>query len=450
MKHDIIQSSISNNLTDSLSWEDCLYELFSPESNIKGEAFFTDSALMLNKFIEADYTFIGVFNKEERIIDYVAFCDKYETLTNYSYQIDNTPCAEVLNNSCVLINNNVQLSYPKHAKFIELGIKAYFGMPLYNSNREVIGVLGSLYVTPKETSKRIESLMYMFSSRIGTELEHVEKERELKRRNLELLVFKEELIRKNIELDQINNELKTISVNIEESNKLKSSFLANLSHEIRTPMNSIIGFTELLRSDNLSNGEKTEYLNIVYHNGNQLMRVMDALIDISKLQAKTKSIDKNEVLVDDMLSGLKEQFQAELAITNKPIEIQLFLDEVSEDDNLLTYKEALLKSLEHLLENALKFTSEGTVKFGYIKTESAFEFFVEDTGVGVDKGKEKAIFEMFRQGDLNPTREFEGTGIGLAIVNKYAEMMDGQVWAEPNRESGALFKISVPISKTQP
>jgi len=450
LKHDIIQSSIANNLTDFLSWEDCLYELFSPESNIKGEAFFANSVLMLNKFIGADYTFIGVFNKEDRRVEKVAFCNKFENLANYSYNFDNAPCAEVLNNSCVLINDYVQLSYPNHTKFLELGIKAYFGVPLYNSKREVIGVLASLYTTPKDTSKRIESLMYMFSSRIGSELEHVEKERELKRRNLELLVFKEELIRKNKELDQINNELKTISINVEESNKLKTSFLANLSHEIRTPMNSIIGFTELLRSDNLSNEEKTEYLNIVYHNGNQLMRVMDALIDISKLQAQTISVDKDEISIEEMLVTLQQQFQEEVASASKSIEIQVFIDEIPEEEKLVTYKEAIYKSLEHLIENAVKFTNKGTIRIGYTKLEDSFEFFVEDTGIGIEKGKEKSIFELFRQGDLNPTREFGGTGIGLAIVSKYAEMMNGQVWAESGKENGALFRMSIPIVKTQP
>ena len=422
----------------------CIVDLFSPENQFVGESFFTNAIQKLIKHISADFVFIARINEVEESLESVAICDRKDILPQISFPKKGSLCEKVIDNKCPTFIENLNQNQILNDFFKNKQIKAYLAVPLYGSDHEPIGVLSALFQSEIRNLKRPESLMYMFSSRIGTELEHMESERELKRRNLELLVFKEELIKKNEELDKINNQLKAAKLKAEESNMLKSSFLANLSHEIRTPMNAIIGFTELLKSNTLNPEERTEYLDIVHQNGNQLMRVMDAIIDISKLQAKAYVEPKQVVLLNKTFASLKYAFSKEIEACRKPIELKLFLDANDGDDEIYTHPEALYKVFEHLLDNAVKFTREGEIILGYIIYDDYYEFFIKDTGVGIPEGEEEKIFDLFRQADLNNTREFEGNGVGLSIVKKYVEIMQGRVWAETNQDKGALFKIQLP------
>jgi signal transduction histidine kinase len=114
------------------------------------------------------------------------------------------------------------------------------------------------------------------------------------------------------------------------------------------------------------------------------------------------------------------------------------------NDTFYLYKDALSKTLEQLIGNAVKFTHKGKIHIGYTSTLHHFEFFVKDTGIGIPEGEEKIIFELFRQQNNCITREFGGNGIGLSIVKKYVEFMKGEVWVEPNQEQGALFIVKIP------
>ncbi len=427
------------------SWESFVYELFNPKNPLVGEDFFEYAILKLSQFLNADYIFVACLDEDAEKLETVAFCHKEEILPGFSFSYQMTPCEEVLGDNNVTYSKGVQEAFTKDKRFKEMNINGYCGVPIYGFNRKPIGVLSALFCNDISDVKRAESLMFIFSSRIGSEILHMEKQKELKRRNLELLVFKEELIRKNRELDKINQELKKASLKVEESNKLKSAFLANLSHEVRTPMNAIIGFTELLRSNSLTDDEKGEYLNIIHQNGNQLMRVMDALIDISKLQTRVYLENKERIKVNSMITGIYGNYEQELTAMQKPIKLNLILGNEDGKDFLFTYKEALYKIFDHLIENAIKFTNEGNIYIGYTVSEGYFDFFVKDTGIGIPKGLEESIFDLFRQADLNNSREFGGNGIGLSIVRKYAEIMGGEVWAEPNQKQGALLKLKIPV-----
>ncbi|WP_075590297.1 sensor histidine kinase [Labilibacter marinus] len=425
-------------------WEACIYDLFNPKNHSLGEEFFESAILSLSRYLNADYVFVAQLQEEESVLETVARCNRETIVPNTTFCYKDTPCEKVLGEGIFTYNSNVREKFPLAISLKDMEIEAYCGVPIYNSSRKPIGVLTALFSDSIDDAKKIEALMFMFSSRIGSELEHLEKQRELKRRNLELLVFKEELIRKNKELDKINKELKEASKKVEESDMLKSSFLANLSHEVRTPMNAIIGFTELLKSNNLSSVEKAEYLNIIHQNGNQLMRVMDALIDISKLQTKVYVEPKEKVRINTLISQLSANYTEEIAVMQKPLEINLLFGNDDGKDVVDTHKEALYKIFDHLLSNAIKFTAQGEIYIGYTAEEDHYEFFVKDTGIGIPAGHERSIFDLFRQADLNNSREFGGNGIGLSIVKKYTQIMGGNVWAEPNQQDGALLKFTIP------
>ncbi len=429
------------------NWEACMLDIFNPQNQVLGEEFFNTTILKLNKYLEADFVFISRINEVNQSFDTLAFCNNDQILNPISFPIEGSLCEKTITKNAPTFIKDAQKHFEINDYFKGHNISTYLAYPLYGSSTSAIGVLTALFSHPKENVKKMESLMFLFSSRIGIEIEHMESKRELKRRNLELLVFKEELIHKNKELDKMNDELKQATLKAKESNKLKTSFLANLSHEVRTPMNAIIGFTELIKSNNLNPDEKTEYLDIVLQNGNQLMRVMDALIDISKLQTKAYIEPLEEISVHKLFEDVYETFAKEIQICKKPISFNILLNSVFQDESLTTYKDALLKVFEHLIENAIKFTHEGEINIGYHVFDDHFEFFVEDTGIGIPDGEEERIFDLFRQANIQNTREFEGNGIGLSIVKKYIEIMHGSIWAEPNREKGAIFRFHLPRTK---
>ncbi len=427
-------------------WESCIYDLFNPKNHLLGKEFFESTILSLSKYLDADNVFVARKNEKTQTLNTVAFCNREKIRPATSFKYKNTPCDLVINDNIITYKESVTCEFPESKILKELKVEGYCGVPLYNSSRKPIGVLTALFGKKIEDPKKVEALMFMFSSRISSELEHMEKEQELKKRNMELMVFREELINKNRELDEINRVLQKATLKAEESNKLKSSFLANLSHEVRTPMNAIIGFTELLKSNNLNPEERAEYINIVHQNGNQLMRVMDALIDISKLQTQVYVEPKEKINVNNLIHDLYKNYSQEITAMKKPIKLNLILGNEGEKNVLTTHKEALYKIFDHLINNAIKFTQEGDIYIGYTVDKSAFEFFIKDSGIGIPKGQEECIFDLFRQADIQNSREFGGNGIGLSIVKKYVEIMGGNVWAETNQEKGSLLKFVIPTA----
>ncbi len=229
----------------------------------------------------------------------------------------------------------------------------------------------------------------------------------------------------------------------EESDRLKSSFIANMSHEIRTPMNGILGFSDLLKDDGLTPASKKKYLDIIDVNGRQLVSIIDDIIDIAKIEANQLSIEYNDCKINDLIMQLFTDFK--LKIASRPIELIYnkglndFQSEVLIDDTRIR------QILTNLINNALKFTREGHVKFGYeLVGKSTIKFFVKDTGIGIAKKDQKYIFEQFRQVDCGNTRKFGGTGLGLTIAKKLIGLMGGEIWVESQKGKGSCFYFIIP------
>ncbi len=426
------------------SLENCISDLFNPDNEFVGVDFLESTILKLNMYLEADYVFVARLNSETKLLETDVICDYKEILPQVSLNPENVLFKDSLFKGHVTSFNDIDSKNLEEGIFRDACIQSSITIALKGVSNNVLGILSAFFSIPVAKEEVIKTVMYMFASRFSSELQHMENEREVKRSNLELLVFKEEFIQKNKELDKMNKELRVAKLKAEESDKLKSSFLANLSHEIRTPMNAIIGFTELLKSNHLTPEEQSEYLEIVHQNGNQLLRVMDALIDISKLQARAYIDERETVSINEMLIDLQDYFKKMIEVNQKPIELKLYIDAEDGEDNIYTQKEAIFKVFDHLIDNAVKFTHQGEILIGYQVYNDYYEFFVKDTGVGIPKGEENRIFDLFRQIDTDNTRGFDGNGIGLSIVKRYIEVMKGTVWAEPDQKEGALFKFRVP------
>jgi signal transduction histidine kinase/CheY-like chemotaxis protein len=268
--------------------------------------------------------------------------------------------------------------------------------------------------------------------------------KEKEKREKELIVLNELLDNQNKEKEKQTIELIHAKEKAEESERLKSAFLTNMSHEIRTPMNGIIGFTQLLKEPNLTNEEQQEFIGIIEESGARMLNTMNNIVDISKIESGLMTVDIKETNINEQVEFLYAFFKPEVESKG----MQLFFK------NSLSLKEAVIKIdiekiygiLTNLVKNAIKFTTEGSIEFGYEKKGKYLEFFVKDTGIGISQKQQEIIFERFRQGSESYDRNYEGSGLGLSIAKSYVEMIGGKIWVESELREGSIFYFTVPYN----
>jgi signal transduction histidine kinase len=228
----------------------------------------------------------------------------------------------------------------------------------------------------------------------------------------------------------------------EESDRLKSSFLRNVSHEIRTPLNAIVGFTAFLSENEKDPVMRQEYLNIILSSTDHLLEIMNSIIEISEIEANTVKIRKDVVDICSTLRRAYTRFKGKAKEKN----ISLRLAKISENDelSLLTDSFKVLQVLTHLLDNAVKFTIEGAIEFGYSIKDRKIEFYVSDTGIGIPDHLHPKIFTRFFQIESSTTRRFEGSGLGLSISKAYVDFLGGDIWFESKPEGGTVFYFTIP------
>jgi signal transduction histidine kinase/CheY-like chemotaxis protein len=251
---------------------------------------------------------------------------------------------------------------------------------------------------------------------------------------------------KNLELtvEERTKELLKAKEQAEESDRLKSAFLANMSHEIRTPMNGILGFSELLKAPDLSGAQQQEYIRIIEKSGARMLSIINDIIDISKIEAGLMNVDIKECNINEKIEFIHSFF--------KPMVEEKGMLLVC--NNTLPTSEAIIKTdaekvdsiITNLVKNAIKYSKEGVIEFGYIKRESNLVFYVKDTGIGIPKAKQAQIFERFIQADTVDRMAHQGAGLGLSISKAYVEMLDGIIWVESEVGKGSTFFFTLPYN----
>jgi PAS domain S-box-containing protein len=252
------------------------------------------------------------------------------------------------------------------------------------------------------------------------------------------------IIRDITERKQADLELIKAKEKAEESDRLKSAFLANMSHEVRTPMNGILGFTELLKEPNLTNEEQQDYIRTIELCGERMQNTLNDIIDFSKIESGLTKVVNKESNINGQIEYIYKFFKPE--VESKGLQF-LF-------KNGLLLKEAIIKTdidkiytiLTNLIKNAIKFTNDGSIEFGYEKKGEYLEFFVKDTGVGIPQKQQQIIFERFRQGSDSFDRMYEGSGLGLSISKSYVEMLGGKIWVESEERKGSIFYFTIPYN----
>ncbi len=228
----------------------------------------------------------------------------------------------------------------------------------------------------------------------------------------------------------------------QESDRLKSAFLANMSHEIRTPMNGILGFADLLSSENLEDDQRTEYLRIIQKSGDRMLNTINDIIDISKIESEQAELFNSETNINDQLDYLYEFFMPEADLKGLKLSIKKPLENTAAIIN--TDKEKLFAIISNLIKNAIKYSHKGSIEVGYKMRDNMLEFYVKDEGIGISPNSQDAIFDRFVQANLTITKEYEGSGLGLAISKGFVELMGGKISVESNLGKGSMFCFTIP------
>jgi len=262
------------------------------------------------------------------------------------------------------------------------------------------------------------------------------------------------LILSNITNDKVQKQqLTEAKEKAEENSRLKSAFLQNMSHEIRTPLNAIIGFADMLHSEKVSAQKQVQFTEIIMNSGNQLLAIVSDILAISTLETGQEQLLIRPINLNNLLKTIYWNFKDKAHQQNLALYVKTPLP-----DEYVTIEADELK-LQHvfsnLLSNAFKYTHSGYVEFGYkvhfeanIKTSNTdlaeIEFYVKDTGTGIEKSQQSHIFERFNK--KANTSFHNGTGLGLAICKGYIELMGGNIYVDSDKGKGALFTFTHPYN----
>lgn len=229
----------------------------------------------------------------------------------------------------------------------------------------------------------------------------------------------------------------------EESERLKSSFLANLSHEVRTPLNSIIGFSNLLKKENLSLEKIRHYSSIIAGSGSQIAEIINETIQMAEIDAGTVKVELTPFNLNECLKEVFTEMST-LLPQNSPVELYSFNENLDETFMIIGDRNKIVKILTNLVSNAIKYTLDGFVSFGYSVEGDKLIFKVIDTGIGIASEDMPRIFSRFYRAKNILTIKKPGIGLGLAIVQAYVELLNGEIKIESEIAKGTTVRVELP------
>lgn len=258
------------------------------------------------------------------------------------------------------------------------------------------------------------------------------------------LIAVEGFIHDITEQKNIENELINARIKAEQSSMLQTEFLQNMSHEIRTPMNGIVGFARLLVEEDLTKDTIKNYTNIISASSEQLLKIIDDILEISKLETKQIVADKNEVNLNNLLTNIFITFDTKAKENRTPLYLRKPLNDIQ--ITIISDELKLNKIISNILENSIKYTSQGFIELGYTLKDQKIIIYISDTGIGIEPAKQRKIFERFSQEEDKVEKRNGGLGLGLSIAKENAELIGGNITLDSQKGEGTTFYVEIPYT----
>jgi PAS domain S-box-containing protein len=413
---------VVQDITDQKQAEESLRNIAAGVSAQTGEAFYSQLVKHLTRLFDAEYAFIGLIDKTDpQTINTLAVWANNQPADNFSYSLEGTPCVNVIGQRTLSLSTGIQQKFPKSLMLAEMGADSFIGSPLFDSQNNPTGLIVVLGKKPMPEYPQIIDILEIFAARAGAEIERASTELELEahREHLEELV---EL--RTTELTNINQELE--------------SFSYSVSHDLRSPLRHIDGFSQILQEDYAEqlDDEGKGQLNRIRSSAQHMGKLIDNLLELSRVargQVKQEPLNLSS-MVQDIFNKLKHyDASREVDISIQPA---LF----AQGDHQLIHV-----LLENLIGNAWKYTAKTRAAHIHFeaKTDPNGEtvFCIRDNGAGFNINHADKLFTAFKR--LHSNKDFEGSGIGLATVQRIINRHAGRVWAEAEEGKGARFYFTL-------
>lgn len=252
---------------------------------------------------------------------------------------------------------------------------------------------------------------------------------------------------KNRELERAQGELEQKASDLEKSSQYKSDFLAKMSHELRTPLNGLLILSTLLIENKERNltSQQTQFARSIHSAGNDLLLLINDILDLSKIEARKLTLKKDDFTLESLMNSKRLTFGPQA--TSKGLALEITMPDSLKGLHLHTDRQRLEQILRNFMSNAIKFTDSGHVRLNASinAAKTRIQFVVEDTGIGIPKSKQAAIFEAFEQGDSSVSRKYGGTGLGLTISRELATLLGGEISVTSEEGKGSRFNLTIPI-----
>ncbi len=403
---------------------DIFLKVFKEKKQIKKDIYYNDGIISGMR-----YNIVNAFGNDKIIVKYSDIRTD-EILIKYKKNLDNTPLGTFIINEKGIINyvnkSFCNLINITEKELLNTKIDNYFEKSLmeYINRLDIqINDFFQIELSTRNNKDIILNIMELYEN--------------------EIIVYCTDITdikTYNIQLKKTLSDLEIAKNKAEKSDNLKTSFLANISHDIRTPLNAIVGFSNMLQKATKENREK--YINIINKNSDILTKLINDIIDLSKIESNQIQMKSDKCVLIDILTDVYHTNR-----NNVRENVKLLIEKKLTNIIIYTDKYRLTQVLNNLTSNALKFTTKGNVKIGYEINKGSIKFYVKDTGSGIPKEEFEHIFDRFYQIDFNQPNG--GTGLGLSISKNIVKLLGGKIWLESEVNKGTNFYVEIPSDYLQ-